>query len=436
MANALIYYPAGETAPNGAEGPGWYPATQEEAKQVLGIENQQNVDLTDYSTTVEIDAKDQAIQTAAANDATAKADAAQAAAESAIRDGVDASADTLAKVKALIDNINTLLASDDTTLDELQEIVNYIKLNRADLDALGISSIAGLADALSEKISIGGVVDATAIGKLLDFSIDSSAGGGNAIDMYSKSDGDGNAVANTMFAFHQYRPGSKVLQLDHTNSGVFIGLSNARNTNYGNQYGSADYLRLTNTELPSLNASWDEQLLNINRFGYFSYRNWANHILDWAGGESSEGFSINTTSDWDDNAKLAIWKNNGIPVGYLTASGGLHISELLPNSHIDVAFQNGWGNYGAGINAEAKYFKSKDGLVVLQGMVKDGTANQPIFTLPEGMRPEGDSYFFVNSGNQVGSVIVFSDGRVLPNIVNSDGAVTWLSLSGIVFKAA
>ncbi len=54
-------------------------------------------------------------------------------------------------LKGLIDGINTILQSDDTDLDELQEIVDYIKLNRADLDSLSISSIAGLADALANK---------------------------------------------------------------------------------------------------------------------------------------------------------------------------------------------------------------------------------------------------------------------------------------------
>ncbi|MEP3387060.1 MAG: hypothetical protein ABJO02_02675, partial [Reichenbachiella sp.] len=54
-------------------------------------------------------------------------------------------------LKGLIDNINTLLASDDTTLDELQEVVDFIKQNKADLDALGIANIAGLQAALDEK---------------------------------------------------------------------------------------------------------------------------------------------------------------------------------------------------------------------------------------------------------------------------------------------
>lgn len=55
-------------------------------------------------------------------------------------------------LKWLIDQINTLLTSNDVSLDELQEIVNYIKANREDIDSLGISSIVGLQDALDAKV--------------------------------------------------------------------------------------------------------------------------------------------------------------------------------------------------------------------------------------------------------------------------------------------
>ena len=47
--------------------------------------------------------------------------------------------------------VEALLVSNDLTLDELQEIVDFIKLNRADLDNLRISSIAGLQTALDAK---------------------------------------------------------------------------------------------------------------------------------------------------------------------------------------------------------------------------------------------------------------------------------------------
>lgn len=60
---------------------------------------------------------------------------------------------TFTEVQSSLDIINTLLNSDDTTLDELQEVVNFIKANKADLDSLGIANIAGLETALNGKQS-------------------------------------------------------------------------------------------------------------------------------------------------------------------------------------------------------------------------------------------------------------------------------------------
>ena len=56
------------------------------------------------------------------------------------------------QLKALIDNIETLLNSDNINLDTLQEIVDFIELNRATLDTLGIGNIAGLQAALDSKV--------------------------------------------------------------------------------------------------------------------------------------------------------------------------------------------------------------------------------------------------------------------------------------------
>jgi len=57
-------------------------------------------------------------------------------------------------LKGFIDNINTLLTSDETSLDNLQEIVDFINLNRTTLDALGITNISGLENALNSKVDI------------------------------------------------------------------------------------------------------------------------------------------------------------------------------------------------------------------------------------------------------------------------------------------
>ena len=55
-------------------------------------------------------------------------------------------------LKELIDSINVVLTSDDTTLDELQEVVDFIKQNKSDLEALNVGSIAGLQTALDGKV--------------------------------------------------------------------------------------------------------------------------------------------------------------------------------------------------------------------------------------------------------------------------------------------
>lgn len=62
---------------------------------------------------------------------------------------------TAQSLKELIDNIMRILQSPDTELDELREIVAYIKQNKRILDTLGISNIAGLQDALNGKAPTG-----------------------------------------------------------------------------------------------------------------------------------------------------------------------------------------------------------------------------------------------------------------------------------------
>ncbi|MGR6871245.1 hypothetical protein ACU6U9_02805 [Pseudomonas sp. HK3] len=66
-----------------------------------------------------------------------------------------AAAKSVYDLNVAINNINTLLTSDTNTLDTLQEIVNYIELNRDTLSALTVSSIAGLQSALNAKANTG-----------------------------------------------------------------------------------------------------------------------------------------------------------------------------------------------------------------------------------------------------------------------------------------
>ena len=54
-------------------------------------------------------------------------------------------------LKGLIQSINTLLTSDNVSLDTLQEVVDYIETNRNTLNSLSISNITGLQSALNGK---------------------------------------------------------------------------------------------------------------------------------------------------------------------------------------------------------------------------------------------------------------------------------------------
>jgi hypothetical protein len=76
--------------------------------------------------------------------------------EASLKGAVTGSLDDLGKVETAINNLNTLVASDTGTLDTLQEIVDFIKLNRTDLDALSIAGVAGLQAALDTKIDTAG----------------------------------------------------------------------------------------------------------------------------------------------------------------------------------------------------------------------------------------------------------------------------------------
>lgn len=59
----------------------------------------------------------------------------------AIRGGVPVAGDNLNKLYVLIQGINTILQSDDVALDQVQEIVNYIKANKALIDQVTINKV-------------------------------------------------------------------------------------------------------------------------------------------------------------------------------------------------------------------------------------------------------------------------------------------------------
>lgn len=105
-------------------------------------------------------------------------------------------------------------------------------------------------------------------------------------------------------------------------------------------------------------------------------------------------------------------------------------------SHTWVAptFQNSWTNYG-GQWQTARYTRTADGIVHVQGLVSSGTMGATIFTLPAGYRPSTTSWLIFpvqTNPNTIGRVNVTNGGE----IICEAGSNSWVSLSGISFPAA
>jgi hypothetical protein len=112
------------------------------------------------------------------------------------------------------------------------------------------------------------------------------------------------------------------------------------------------------------------------------------------------------------------------------------VSYLLRDpSFIAPTFQNDWVDYDAGYELTG-YYKDPRGFVHLRGLVKDGTLNTTIFTLPVGYRPS-NALLFVTVGregatNSVNRITIDTSG----NLTQEESASNdWLSLNGIYFLA-
>ena len=97
---------------------------------------------------------------------------------------------------------------------------------------------------------------------------------------------------------------------------------------------------------------------------------------------------------------------------------------------------NGWSNYG-GTFDPAGYTLDRANRVHLTGLVRSGSIDSPIMTLPPQCRPAGNLIFgcpsWNNSHGYVQALVyVYSNGDVTPTTI---GGTNWLSLSGISFDA-
>jgi hypothetical protein len=95
------------------------------------------------------------------------------------------------------------------------------------------------------------------------------------------------------------------------------------------------------------------------------------------------------------------------------------------------AFTNAWANYGAQFNTTA-FRVDADGWVYMKGLVRSGTINTAIFTLPAAYRPWRNVYFPVMCANFTAYCqINASDGTVVAYVMGGSNA--WFSLETVRF---
>lgn len=91
-------------------------------------------------------------------------------------------------------------------------------------------------------------------------------------------------------------------------------------------------------------------------------------------------------------------------------------------------FENSWVYFGSG--AQPGYFKDPFGFVHLKGLLKNGTINTPMFTLPPGFRPLEADIAICMSNGAAARLDVNTNGQVVP----VSGSNAYYSIDNVVFR--
>lgn len=142
-------------------------------------------------------------------------------------------------------------------------------------------------------------------------------------------------------------------------------------------------------------------------------------------------------------AKLTILSSGNVGVGTtapaeaLEVTGNIKLSGAIVNQEAWVApsYLNSWVDYGGGVFAPAGYFKDKNGIVHLRGLMKAGTCGAPAFTLPVGYRPAYRLLIstVTNTGTGMGRLDVTSTGDIQPDATFCNNS--YFSIDGVSFRA-
>lgn len=140
--------------------------------------------------------------------------------------------------------------------------------------------------------------------------------------------------------------------------------------------------------------------------------------------------TVLTSNLQDDNIEDGSVQNETLGNRAITAA-----KFSTPQAWQAFSYQNGWSEYtDANFLTGAGYMKDHLGRVHLRGMVKGGTgtAGTTIIQLPVGYRPGDVQQLFFTMSNSANCRIDITTGGA---IILSAGSATWVSLSGINFKA-
>lgn len=115
--------------------------------------------------------------------------------------------------------------------------------------------------------------------------------------------------------------------------------------------------------------------------------------------------------------------------GTTCATVAMHVDDGWCN----ITLQNGWVFYGAPYSTP-QYTRSSDGLVVLKGLIRSGTATDgtTLFTLPAGYRPSQRLLLSSEDNGSWARIDVLPNGLVT---IQSNGNSAWLALDSIHFMA-
>jgi hypothetical protein len=121
--------------------------------------------------------------------------------------------------------------------------------------------------------------------------------------------------------------------------------------------------------------------------------------------------------------RIRLWAESGLEL----------VGSITQDAVLAPALVNNWQNFGAAY-ATAGYWKDKEGMVHLQGLISSGNASSgtTLLNLPAGYRPSGGRLIFtVLTSGGMGRVDVNINGDV---IIDNIPGNAWLNLTGISFR--